>query len=54
MKYLPDDFLKELEQVKKEKGILGDCEAFREIKKYSRKGRQIEKIFQFESIFNKK
>lgn len=54
LKYIPDEFLKEMEEIKKETGILGDSDIFREIKKYSKKGRQIEKIINFDELFNQK
>lgn len=46
MKYIPKDILEELNVIKLNKN-LKDSEAFREMKKYSSVGREVERLMNF-------
>ncbi|RLA46956.1 MAG: hypothetical protein DRR04_05345 [Gammaproteobacteria bacterium] len=52
MKYIPAVIIDELEDLKMEKGMESDSDAFREIANYSQVGREIERIKNFK--FNHK
>lgn len=48
MKYVPKVIIEELEDMKVEKGLMGDSDAFREIAKYSQVGREAERMMNFQ------
>lgn len=48
MKYVPKVILEELEDVKREKGMIGDSEAFRKIAGYSQVGREAERLMKLQ------
>ena len=47
MKYIPAVIIDEMEDLKLEKGIASDSDAFREIAGYSQVGREVERIKNF-------
>ena len=47
MKYIPAVIIEELEDLKLEKGLLNDSDAFREIANYSQVGRETERLMTF-------
>lgn len=46
-KWVPEPVLLELENVKQQKGLFRDADAFKEMAGYSRVGREIERLMRF-------
>lgn len=47
MKYVPRVIIEEIEDLKTEKGLMSDSDAFREMAQHSQVGREVERMLKF-------